>query len=239
MEAGLGVNCGWILGMPQFGTFVHHKTSRDCSSLRIASAAVLVGGTTVAAYWGLWWKRRNLTSRSAPIQNTDFSPPQTNRLACNSRIKFFHPTTCRLNLFTIVTGHGVQRRRDTGQSVRQPADEAAVEVPASVSLASRTGPRFHRPEGGGRRPRSVPHSDCRGQVFGPGASGALDAGRLVESQSFDRHRANRRHLCWADLLQLPARIPANVLHAVGGADGDVRLAQRNLPPPAAHAHRVL
>ena len=40
-------------------------------------------------------------------------------------------------------------------------------------------------------------------------------------------------------LQFSARLPADLFHAVGRADGDVRSAQPDFPPPAAHAHRVL
>ena len=45
-----------------------------------------------------------------------------------------------------------------------------------------------------------------GPVPGPGAWNSLAAWAMAESQPADRHRADRRHLCRPDALQLSARI---------------------------------
>src|SRR5258708_17128461 len=140
----------------------------------------------------MWYLRSFLTRLTANV-----FPPKT---------EVFHPNPPVLNLFTIVTGHGFQRRRNPGQGVRQPADEAAVEVPAPIQMEGRTGTGFHRAEGGSRRPRPVPHPDRGGQVSGAGSPDAFAAGGLAQSESSDRHWADRRYLRWPDLLQLPARI---------------------------------
>ena len=62
---------------------------------------------------------------------------------------------------------------------------------------------------------------------------------LAQPARHHRHRADRGDLCRTAGLQLPARVPANLLHAVDRPESDVRSAPPDLPPSAAPARRLL
>ena len=71
----------------------------------------------------------------------------------------------------------------------------------------------------------------------PAAPSWLD--RYLSSQPMTGIAQIAAHLPRPAACQLPLRVHADVHHAVGRTEGDVRPAGRNLPPPAATAHRFL
>ena len=62
---------------------------------------------------------------------------------------------------------------------------------------------------------------------------------LAQPAAAARDRANFRHLLRPAGAYLRVRVPADLLHAMDRTESDVRPAQPDFPPPAAHARRFL
>src|ERR1700733_859704 len=135
----------------------------------------------------------------------------------------------------------VSRRRSIRQSLRQPPDGAAVEILASLQVASnhRAGVDFS--EVFRRRARPLSHQSCHRSLPRPErrAHGLFRRLELAQPKRNHRNYANRSHLRRTADDDLPARVSANLLHAVDRPESNVRSPPADLSPPAAPARWIL
>ena len=136
--------------------------------------------------------------------------------------------------------HQKTRRRYHRQSLRQPPDGPTRPLPAPLPLASHHLRHRRCPQGRLRRrrpiprqgrPRSLPHRRLRRQL-------QLDRPPSPRRRAL-RTRRTRPHLSHRSPHRLRPRIHPDLPHAVDRPKGHVRPPPRNLPPHAAHAHRLL